>query len=159
MIWETWSELATRFGAWIVVLGVGTIMGAFMLYQRRGASRRKKSFEEREALPEEVWFELYYPDACNRALVRRVLVSLAEEIGINWSQLRPDDRFEDQIRIGERYAPYDDLDSTADALVEIMQACRVPQESWPPLRGDLRGFLDRLVRVCDQHSRRQECQV
>ena len=131
-------------------------MVIFMLYQRRGANRRKKSFQKREALPEEVWFELHFPHVTNRALVRRVLVSFAEEIGIDWTQLRPEDCFEDQIRIGERYATYDDLDSAADTLVDVMRERRVPQDLWPPLQGDLRSFLDRLVRVCSHDDARHE---
>jgi hypothetical protein len=135
--------------AWIAAGCAGFVAGAFLLWQARGRARRRRYFADRERLAAADWFERHYPTReADRELIQRILQSLAEEIGVDWTQLRPADAFESALRVASRYAAYDDLDNTEDVVVDVLLAHGVPRDQWPGFTGTLGTFLDRMVCLC-----------
>ena len=152
MIWKLYSNLILEYGAWIAAIVGLLVGGAFVSYQRRGFRRRQRRLQERERLCEDEWFDAFWPDVHDRDLTCGVLARLADELKIEWTQLRPDDTFENELRIHPRYSPYYDLEDTGDYLIALMRQYDVPSDEWPPMTGDLKRFLSRVSLVCGRSS-------
>ena len=135
-------------GEWFAILG-GLVIGSFVIvWQLIGWRRRRRVFSNRENFAEEEWFQRFSPNIEGRPLVRKVLQEFASEIGAPWTQLRPTDRFERELRVASRYLAYEDLNSTESAVITILTEHAVPPEEWPAMTGTLQDFLDSLVASC-----------
>ena len=135
-------------GEWFAILG-GLVIGSLVIvWQLIGWRRRRRIFSNREDLAEEEWFRRFCPNIEGRPLVRRVLEEFASEIGARWTQLRPTDRFERELRVAPRYLAYEDLNSTESAVIAILTEHAVAREEWPAMTGTLQEFLDALVASC-----------
>lgn len=150
MIGDMGTQWLCEHGAWVAVCGALVIGGLFVLWQRRGFQKRRTGLQKREILDANEWFRRFYPDARNKPATHAVLEVLAKELDIHWTQLRPEDSFERDIRIQPKYSPYDDLEETECFLISVMREHGVPRQEWPPMTGDLKSLLDRVAALCQQ---------
>lgn len=152
-MWNVYSDFIIEFGGWVAAGAALAVGIALLSWQLRGSRRRRRSLHDRKSLKEEDWFSAYFPECIDRELVRGILQQLSREIGVQWTQLRPDDEFEHQLRIRERYLPYDDFEETERFLVSLMNRHSVPEEKWPPMSGKLDAFLECVTTLCVDQSK------
>lgn len=118
------------------------------ILQRRGHTRRKMTLSHRPALQEDEWFQRFLDVVdSDRELVAAVLARLACAIGIQWTQLRPDDRFDLDLRIPARYAAWEDLEDFEDSLTQWCRAHEFDVRELEPFEARLGDFLARLLRI------------
>jgi len=129
--------------------GTGIVMLFLFLWHRHGADVRRRFFSRRPVLSEEEWFATYYPECPSsaRVLVLKLLRVFAAEIGIHWSQLRPDDVFEEQICIRRRYCVWDDLEYAEEFLIEWAESAGYTVDQLPSFQGRFGDFLKRIVHL------------
>lgn len=146
---QVYRDLVLEYGGWVAVAGLVMIFGAFMAYQNRGIMRRKDHLRRRQEMGESEWFEIFYPVAVEkRGHVRDVLAAFAEDIGIEWTQFRPSDRFEQVLRVAARYSPIDDLEEAGLEIASLAEKLGVVDQELPGFTGSLKNFLDRWVKLC-----------
>ena len=146
---QGFNDFVVRYGDWVAIAGAAAVFGAFAAYQFRGVVQRKKRIGNHPSVSENDWFDEYYPIALEkRGLVRDVLGILAEEIGVEWTKLRPVDTFEEVLRIDRRYSPHDDLEGAEREIVSLAERLGIADKSLPGFTGVLEDFLDRWVSVC-----------
>lgn len=146
---QGFSDFVVRHGDWVAITGAVVIFGAFAAYQFRGVVERKKRIGNRPQVSENEWFDAYYPIVLEkRDLVRDVLGALAEEIGVEWTKLRPSDTFEEVLRIDRRYSPHDDLEGAEREIVSLAENLGIADKDLPGFTGVLKDFLDRWVSLC-----------
>lgn len=143
------NNFIVRHGEWVAFAGAVLIFGAFGAYQFKGVVERKKLIGKRQLVSENAWFDAYYPIAPEeRNLVRDVLGALAEEIGVEWTKLRPADTFEDVLRINRRFSPHDDLEGAEREIASLAEKLGIADKGLPGFTGVLKDFLDRWVSLC-----------
>ena len=143
------NDFVVMHGGWVVLAGVVAILGTFAAYQFRGVVERKKRIRKRRAVSENEWFEVFYPVAPEkRDLVRDVLAALAEEMGVEWTKLRPTDSFEEVLRVNPRYSPHEDLEEAELEIASLAEKLGVADKGLPGFNGVLKDFLDRWVSLC-----------
>jgi len=146
---QGFSGFVVKYGDWIAIAGAVVILGAFAAYQFRGTVERKRRIGKRESVSENDWFVAYYPVAPEkRAAVRDVLAAFAEEIGVEWTKLRPTDTFEEVLRVNRRYSPHDDLEGAELEIASLAEKLGVVDQGLPGFTGVLRDFLDRWIVLC-----------
>jgi hypothetical protein len=133
---------------WLIIIGPVGIGGFLAAWRYRGAQTRRRVFKGRSSLPEEAWFRRWYPvDQSERENVRRILSALANEIGVEWTKLRPSDTFEGELRIHPRYLPYDDLNEAECKILSLAEALKLSPADLPGFTGTLGGFLDQWTQL------------
>ncbi len=138
-----------KYGDWIAIAGLVAILGAFAAYQFRGVVERKKRIGNREPISESDWFAAFYPVAPEkRGAVRDVLAAFAEEIGVEWTKLRPTDTFEEVLLVNRRYSPHDDLEEAELEIASLAEKLGVADQGLPGFTGALTDFLDQWVILC-----------
>lgn len=143
------NGFAIRYGDWIAIVGAVAILVAFAAYQFCGVVERKKRIGKRHSVSENDWFVAFYPVAPEkRAAVRDVLAAIAEEIGVEWTKLRPTDTFEEVLRVNRRYSPHDDLEGAELEIASLAEKLGVADQGLPGFTGVLRDFLDRWIVLC-----------
>ena len=137
-----------HFG-WFLGIGLVIIFGPLIAYQHRGVTRRRRRFRSRPSLTEEEWFAAFYPASkAEREGVREILQAFADDIGIEWTRLRPTDTFEKVLRVDKRYSPYDDLEEAELRIVARAEKLGIADKGLPGFSGVLKDFLDRWVSLC-----------
>lgn len=146
---QAYRDFILEYGDWLLGAGLVVILGMFMVYQRRGIVRRKVHLQRREGIGENEWFEAFYPVAPEkRGPVREVLLVLADDIGVEWTKLRPTDTFEEVLHVDARYAPHEDLEEAELRIVSQAERLGIADKGLPGFTGVLRDFLDRWVTLC-----------
>lgn len=146
---QGFTGFVVKYGDWIAIGGVLAIVGAFAAYQFRGVVERKKRIGKRQSVSENDWFVEFYPVAPDkRRVVRHVLAAFAEEIGVEWTKLRPSDTFKEVLRVHHRYSPYDDLEEAELEIASLAEKLGIADQGLPGFTGVLRDFLDRWVILC-----------
>ena len=109
-------------------------------------------------MTDDEWFAAFYPASQGgRESVRQILQAFADDIGIEWTRLRPRDTFEEVLRVDRRYSPYDDLEEAELRMVSHAEKLGIANKGLPGFTGVLKDFLDRWVSLCggiDQGSER-----
>ncbi len=107
------------------------------------------------------WFAELFPLTSPQAKesAREVLKALASEIGVHWTQLRPGDTFEEDLRIDPKYAPVDDLDGAELKLVDLATARGIREVPPPGFTGPLSGFLNQWVKLNGANQTATEMQA
>lgn len=153
------DEIMLRHGIWIVGVGAAVILGLFMVYQHRGIQLRHRTLSDRPRLAEAMWFSQFGPvGAESRQVVRCALQAIAEDLRVDWTQLRPTDTFEETLRVHNRYSPIDDLDGAEYGIVTLAQKLGIPRDRLPGFQGNLESFLNRLVSVTTEGPRDESLQ-
>ena len=135
-----------RNGLWVGLIGVVLILALLFAWQRRGFRKRRGQFLQRTPLAVDEWFANFYPIASeDREAVIEFLSVLGREIGIQWTQLRPEDTFEDAILIESRYAYWEDLEEVNLYLADLAAKSSIPHDALPSFDGRLEMFLDSVV--------------
>lgn len=140
-------EFIVTNGSWLVVAGIVFISLPFIIYQYRGIKNRRRQLQKRSIIPEVDWFRTHFPIQQHHELVRDLLIAIANEIGVNWTQLHPSDTFEETLRVQPRYMPIDDLDGAELEIAMIAEKHHLKHANLPGLEGSLEGFLRRWVDV------------
>jgi len=137
-----WGTLAMALAGGCVGLVV------LILAQRSASAERRRRFAQRYPMIEDEWFQRYHPLAVEeRPIVLPVLQELAREVGVHWTQLRPEDTFSVSFRLRRwRFlsADEDALNYFSDWLACWAKRNKVSIESLTPLEDELGRFLDRL---------------
>lgn len=145
---DGFSEFVRQHDMWLLIGGLVVIFGAFGILQYRGHVRRRRIFEQRIDIGENEWFESYYPvPPGQRAMVRGVLSAIAQDIGVPWTRLRPNDRFEEVLRIPGKYSPQEDLEGADLDLAVQADALGIPRDELPGFSGSLKDFLDSWIHL------------
>ncbi len=111
-----------------------------------GHRARRLKLVGREPLPEGEWFARLYPvEGDQRPIVKVALVAIAQEISVAWTQLRPTDTFESDLRINRKYGPQEDMEGAALELENFARRLRLDVRDFPALRGRLSESPDRLL--------------
>jgi len=135
--------------AWFLGIGLAIILGPLIAYQYRGVTRRRRRFTSRSSLTEEDWFAAFYPASQpGRESVRTILQAFADDIGIEWTRLRPTDTFQEVLRVDRRYSPYHDLEEAELRIVSHAEKLGIAHKELPGFTGVLKDFLDRWVVLC-----------
>jgi hypothetical protein len=143
-----YEQFVLAHGAWLAIAGLLLIFGAFGYVQYLGRRARKLKLVGRESLPEDEWFARLYPvKGDQRPIVKVALAAIAQEIGVAWTQLRPTDTFESDLRINRKYGPQEDMEGAALELENFARRLRLDVGDFPAFRGRLSEFLDRLLVV------------
>lgn len=145
-VFATFNDFVLEYDVIMLIGGLLVIFVAFDLYQRRGYHRRRKRLGHRDILSENQWFGQYYPvSAQGQKIVRKILMELANDVRVEWTQLRPSDKFQGVLRIDPKYAPSDDLEHTAIILESMLESLEERDIEPPQFEGSLADFLDRLL--------------
>lgn len=146
---QGFNGFVVKYGDWIAIAGAVAIFGSFAAYQFFGVVERKKRIGKRRSLSEDDWFVAFYPVRPEkRRVVRDVLAAFAEEIGVEWTKLRPTDTFEEVLRVNRRYSPHDDLEEAELEIAVLAEKLGIADQGLPGFTGILTDFLDRWVILC-----------
>jgi len=137
------------YSGWLIGIGAAGIFALLAFHQYRGVTRRRKRFSSRPSLTEAEWFAAFYPASqAEREGVREILQAFADDIGVEWTRLRPTDTFEKVLRVDKRYSPYDDLEEAELRIVARAEKLGIADKGLPGFTGVLKDFLDRWVSLC-----------
>ena len=144
------SEFVRENGVVIVCLGTLVILALYFYAQMyQGVRKRRQPIKKRTILMEDVWFADLYPLTSPEAkrTAREVLEAIANEIGVDWGQLRQEDTFEETLRIDPKYHPVDDLEKAESQIVKLATARGINEIPPPGFTGPLSGFLDQWLEL------------
>jgi len=112
-----------NLGIYVIGLILLVLAGVSYVYAHRIAEKQlKQRFVKREAIPFDEWFRKYYGSTkLSKELVQDVLNIIASQIGIIPTQIRPDDRFDDEFRFQVKYRFLLIDDATGMALEHIFK--------------------------------------
>ena len=136
---------------------VACIIGAWIAWgvisHRRAHAARRARFASRPRMEGDEWFSQFLPEiGQERESLHIVLEALGSEIGVDWTQLRPDDGFSDALRLPRSTWRSDDLEEFDDKL-----AAWAKQHGLGSMTLDLPDDrLDTLVRALAERLRRSE---
>ena len=152
---ETLSNHWRLIGA---LVGLSAIFAVYFSWQYVGYRKRRASISNRLKCSEDVWFRRYY-SATNeqRALLVQILEAFAFEIGVDWTQLRPDDTFERDLFVGSSYAYFEDLEQVNLVAWDLIRSNALAAENLPSFKGTLRQFLDGIVAASITPEEKAHC--
>lgn len=143
-----YDSFIIEYGTWVMVVGAILLVGALAGYQHFGEVRRRQRFRARVRLEDSEWFSTYYPvGEGERSTVRAILQSFGDDVGIEWTRLRPTDTFEDMLRVERRYSPHDDLEEAELRIVSLAEKLGISEHRIPGFTGSLGSFLDQWIRL------------
>lgn len=149
MFVKAYENFVSNHFGWLIGIGAAAIISLLALHQYRGVTRRRRRFTSRPSLTETEWFEALYPvSQAEREGVREILQAFADDIGVEWTRLRPTDTFEKVLRVDRRYSPYDDLEEAELRIVARAEKLGIAGKGLPGFTGVLKDFLDRWVSLC-----------
>ena len=128
------------------LVGLSAILGVYFSWQYVGYRKRRASISTRAKCSQDDWFRRYYSATYeDRALLIQILKAFALEIGVDWTQLRPDDKFERDLLVGSSYARFEDLEEVNLVTLDLVRNKVLAEENLPSLKGTLKQFLDGIV--------------
>lgn len=153
-------EIVLKLGILLLVLSLAGIVlrGAWRYFRdrRRWYLRRKAYFEQREPVSPDEWIARFAPHlAGHSALVQRYLEVIGDCLEIDWTRLRPEDRFTSEINPWDRPLlsphPAEDLEIALEIWLEDHEV-RVPRGTVLPDR--LGEHLAQLIEFAEQRRAR-----
>ena len=109
------------YGLWIIPI-VFTIIVCMLCFIAAKVAKAKllRVFGKREAIPFEEWFKTYYSNqTVPKELVKEILIGIAKEIGIEATQIRPQDSFYREFRLTGPWRQFM-IDEPVDLAIEIL---------------------------------------
>jgi hypothetical protein len=101
ILWKRFSTQAKADGVWpLIVLAVAfLVIWCLIEIQPILSLKRRRRLRERDAPPFDEWYRIYYGNTdIDPLFLREVLSALAAEIDCEITQLRPSDRFNEELR-------------------------------------------------------------
>ncbi len=128
------------------LVGLFAVFGFYFSWQYIGYRRRRAAISSRVSCSQDEWFRRYYSATEEQQdLLVQILQALAFEIGVDWTQLRPDDTFEWDLFVGSSYARFEDLEEANLVTWDLVRKKQLAEERLPNFKGTLRAFLDGIA--------------
>lgn len=140
-------RLENEFDAYVLLFlllgGPVVILGAYYLWHGVGQRKRRNALIGRPMCSPDDWFAQYLPElAGNYACVLPLLEALEEELGVDWTQLRPGDTFEKEFAVDRKYGAGDGRELLIAVYSDLCTGHRIPRDiDVPVIGGTLRDFL------------------
>jgi len=140
-------RLENEFDAYVLLFlllgGPVVILGAYYLWHGVGQRKRRNALIGRPTCSPDDWFAQYLPElAGDYACVLPLLEALEEELGVDWTQLRPGDTFEKEFAVDWVYGEGDGLELLNAIYSDLCTGHRIPRDiEVPAMTGTLRDFL------------------
>jgi len=148
-LWHWYEQMVNHHFGKVLAALVGGLCAVLLVHQYLGLIQRRKRFSKRDVIADEQWFNRFYPvPEIERNNVRLVLQAISKDIGIEWTQIRPTDHFEDMLKVHGRPFLVDDLEEAELRLVGLADQKGIDGKNLPGFTGTIRSFLDQWVQLC-----------